>query len=293
MVAAVFIRAAFFLSRRLWRAWTGRSRHPFSQLEVVSLILAGAGAMCVIDGYIEPYFPQVTHVAIRMAKFDSHSSPVRIVLISDVHADTKLRGLKKLPELIRAQHPDLICFTGDAVNESEDNFRWLMSEFSKIAPVYAVRGNWDPPSRPASYAGLPVTLLEDSSVKVRVRDHDIVIGGLPTESIVPPKILFRSATPTDFRLFLHHYPDEMEQAKEALADLYLAGHTHGGQIRLPYYGALITFSRFDKKYEAGLFSEGATYMYVNRGVGMEGGPAPRVGFLNRPEVTVIDVEPTQ
>jgi predicted MPP superfamily phosphohydrolase len=60
---------------------------------------------------------------------------------------------------------------------------------------------------------------------------------------------------------------------------------------VPFYGALITFSRYDKKYEAGLYRAGATTLYVNRGIGMEGGRPPRVRFLARPEITVIDVTP--
>jgi predicted MPP superfamily phosphohydrolase len=58
------------------------------------------------------------------------------------------------------------------------------------------------------------------------------------------------------------------------ANLYLAGHTHGGQVALPFYVALVTLSRFDKKYESGLQRVGNTYLYVSRGIGMEGGPAP-------------------
>jgi predicted MPP superfamily phosphohydrolase len=69
------------------------------------------------------------------------------------------------------------------------------------------------------------------------------------------------------------------------------GHTHGGQIALPLYGALITFSKYVKRYEAGLYREGETWLYVNRGIGMEGGPVPRVRFWARPEVTVIEISP--
>ena len=74
-------------------------------------------------------------------------------------------------------------------------------------------------------------------------------------------------------------------------DLYLCGHTHGGQIAMPFYGALITMSKFGKKYEAGMYTVGDTILYVNRGIGMDGGPAPRVRFLARPEITVFEIHP--
>lgn len=81
----------------------------------------------------------------------------------------------------------------------------------------------------------------------------------------------------------------MQEASEAGYHLYLAGHTHGGQIRILGYGAIITQSKFGKRYEAGLYSMKGTKMYVNRGIGLEGGWAPRIRLFCRPEVTVVDL----
>jgi predicted MPP superfamily phosphohydrolase len=82
----------------------------------------------------------------------------------------------------------------------------------------------------------------------------------------------------------------IQEVAERSVDLYCAGHTHGGQIAVPSYGALVTLSRFGKRYEAGLYREKSTTLYVNRGIGMEGG-VPRVRFWSRPELTVIDLVP--
>jgi predicted MPP superfamily phosphohydrolase len=76
-------------------------------------------------------------------------------------------------------------------------------------------------------------------------------------------------------------------------DLYLCGHTHGGQVALPLYGALVTLSKFGKKYESGMYTVGDTILYVNRGIGMEGGLTPKVRFLARPEITVFDIVPKE
>jgi predicted MPP superfamily phosphohydrolase len=98
--------------------------------------------------------------------------------------------------------------------------------------------------------------------------------------------------PEAFTLFLYHTPDLiLEAAGTGRVDLYCAGHTHGGQVALPVYGALVTLSKFGKKYESGLHREGQTSLYVTRGVGMEGGSAPRVRFFARPEITVIELAP--
>jgi len=95
---------------------------------------------------------------------------------------------------------------------------------------------------------------------------------------------------SEFSVVLYHSPDLMPEVVAQGVDLFCAGHTHGGQVALPLYGAMITFSKFGKQYEAGLYHERDTWLYVNRGIGMEGGPAPRVRFWSRPEMTVIDIQ---
>ncbi|MEJ2705392.1 MAG: hypothetical protein P8Z79_23375, partial [Sedimentisphaerales bacterium] len=83
----------------------------------------------------------------------------------------------------------------------------------------------------------------------------------------------------------------IEDITDFPVDLYLAGHTHGGQVALPFYGALVTLSEYGKEYESGKYQVGTTTLYVNRGIGMEGGPVPRVRFWARPEITVFEVMP--
>ena len=61
---------------------------------------------------------------------------------------------------------------------------------------------------------------------------------------------------------------------------------------MPFYGALVTLSRFGKRFESGLHRVGSTALYVNRGIGMEGGNAPRVRFMARPEITILEVAPS-
>jgi predicted MPP superfamily phosphohydrolase len=77
-------------------------------------------------------------------------------------------------------------------------------------------------------------------------------------------------------------------------DLFLAGHVHGGQVALPFYGALLTLSRFGKRFERGLYPDADGFgfpLYVSRGIGMEGGAMPRVRFCSRPELALIELVP--
>jgi predicted MPP superfamily phosphohydrolase len=81
----------------------------------------------------------------------------------------------------------------------------------------------------------------------------------------------------------------MPQAAALGVDLYLAGHTHGGQWRLPLFGAILTSSKFWKRYEAGAYQEGSTHLYVSRGIGLEGFGTPRARFFCPPEVVLISL----
>jgi predicted MPP superfamily phosphohydrolase len=92
-----------------------------------------------------------------------------------------------------------------------------------------------------------------------------------------------------FTLLLYHSPDLIEEAARQQIDLYLAGHTHGGQIRLPFYGALFTRSEHGRQYVSGLFERDGTTAYVSRGLGLEGSAMPRARFLCRPEIVSFEL----
>ena len=96
-----------------------------------------------------------------------------------------------------------------------------------------------------------------------------------------------------FTLLLYHSPDLMPQAACSGVDLFLAGHTHGGQIRFPLVGAVVTSSRYWKRYEMGLYAEGNTQLYVSRGIGMEGLGAPRARFFCPPEIALFELRGTE
>jgi uncharacterized protein len=220
--------------------------------------------------------------------------PLRIVHLSDIHSDPTPRLEPELPAVIRAEQPDVIVFTGDSINSPEGLpvFKRLLSELSTIAPTLVVRGNWDVWfwAEADLFGGTGARELANSAATISVRGVPVWFGGLSVEQEVGLGPLVRSAPPNALKVLLHHYPDEVLTAARHGVDLYLAGHTHGGQVALPFYGALITYSKFDKRFEAGPYRVDGTWAYVNRGLGMEGGTAPRVRFCARPEVTVIDVE---
>ena len=271
--------------------------------EIAVYGLAVLGLICFLYAYsVEPYWPEVTHVTIKSAKLASGSKPIRIVHFSDLHSDGKDRLESRLPGLVRAEHPDLIFFTGDTVvnHAGVPLARRVLTDLSTIAPVYVVAGNWDDAvisywhgniRAPEYFRGTGVHYLYDDLVVTDVRGTPLWIAGVDFDQAGRIPALLEHVPTNELSILLHHTPDEVESALRYGIDLYCAGHTHGGQIALPFYGALITYSRYDKKYERGLHQLGPTsWLYVNRGIGLEGHP-PKARFFARPEITVIDVVP--
>jgi predicted MPP superfamily phosphohydrolase len=200
--------------------------------------------------------------------------------------------------------PDLIVLTGDYLNLSyadEDaanaHARDWLSQLTAPLGVYAVLGTPEVDLRHRSedlFAGTgvrwlrnEVALVGDGLMSLAVvgvtcdREPEVDLAGLTTALGDVPA--------GSFTVLLYHTPDLMPEAVALGIDLYLAGHTHGGQWRLPGYGAVITSSAYGKQYEMGHYWERGTQLYVSRGLGMEGLAAPRARFLCPPEAVLVTV----
>jgi len=144
-------------------------------------------------------------------------------------------------------------------------------------------------------AGLDIHPLDNEVVRLpAVGDHFVMLGLVFTGWAYDQgelKRLMEQVKPDDFSLLLYHTPDLAYAARDLRINLYLAGHTHGGQVRLPFFGALFTHSRYGKTFEMGLHHLDQTTLYVSRGLGMVGNSEPRARLLCPPEVVVVDLVP--
>jgi predicted MPP superfamily phosphohydrolase len=218
-----------------------------------------------------------------------HTAPVALTIahLSDLHIHTFGAREKKALELVAASEPDLICLTGDYASDLTPRAfaatRRFLGELSAPYGVFASLGNWD--LNPAAiFDGSHVQLLADRAATVEIRGAEVRLTGIrfglsPLRLDKPP--------PQALNILLHHSPDYLEEASQQGYDLYLAGHTHGGQVRLPGLGPIVRMSR--RGYDMGLYGVGDTWMYVNRGLGAEAGPLPEIRLFCRPEVTVIEL----
>jgi hypothetical protein len=295
MVVTVYLAAVVLLvravRRRVRRADGPSRRERWAQRIVIPL--AVVGLLCMAYGrFVEPYWLDVTHHRIVSPKLPPGTPPIRIVHISDLHSDPTPRLEERLPEVIAEQKPDLVVFTGDAANSPDGlpTFKRCLTRIAAIAPTYAVKGNWDLRSwsPPDLVEGTGGRELDAEAVTATVRGVDLWIGGVwdwhQLDVVLP------QAPDDRFSILLYHYPVGAYKVADHGIDLYCCGHTHGGQVALPFYGALITLSHYGKRFEAGRYQVEDTTLYVNRGIGMEGS-MPRVRFCARPEVAVFDIVP--
>lgn len=264
---------------------------------IPSAAFLGLYLLCVAYGIlIEPYWVARTEVEIRVSGPVLGRPRFRIVQLSDLHLERVGRREYRVMEMVREAKPDLILLTGDYLNirEGAPALDEMLLALGRVAPVYGVLGNWDAKFRiREAFAHAGATLLVDDSVLLERDGGRLRLVG---QNVSPQKTLrelLRGLRDDAVTIFLHHKPDAVDelQAREPgqKVDLFLCGHTHGGQVRLPFWGAVITMSKHHKRYESGLYDVDGVPMYVNRGVGCDGGSAPRIRFLCRPEVAVLDL----
>lgn len=270
--------------------------------------LAALGVLALPPGgyayarYAEPKWLDVERITLRLPRWPKPLSGLRILQFSDVHFGYHfgLTELAELVERINRLEPDIICFTGDFVDygvgpEGPEASRLLKTLQAKLG-VYAVLGNHD------YYGGMSeavakllkeggVRLLRNEAVEIRHGGASFWMAGIEDQWEGKPELPRAAGTvkPEDFVLLLSHCPDFADIAASHPVDLQLSGHSHGGQVRLPLYGHIVTPS-YSKKYIQGLYTlaDGKLQLYVNRGIGVSVYP---IRFWCRPELTVFTMEP--
>ncbi len=299
LLALALVRSGLALALGLlWPSW------PALGLTAAFQLALTAGQ--VYATWVEPFRLQVTRVELTSPRLRG-DRPLRVLHVSDIHFEIWSPRERRLLEVARELAPDLILVTGDYLNLSsveepaaQKGVRELMEALSSLAPTWAIAGS-PPVDRshvvPAIFQGLPIRWLLDEAAEVEVEGHPLRLLGLRcTKDRRRDGARLRSLLPEGagetFTVLLYHSPDLMPDAVKAGVDLYLAGHTHGGQVRLPLFGAIFTSSDFWKRYEAGLYQEGGTVLYVSRGLGVEGLGAPRARFLSPPELVLLTLSPS-
>ncbi|MGE0484112.1 MAG: metallophosphoesterase [Gammaproteobacteria bacterium] len=274
-----------------WAAAAGWRRRA-ARLAVAAAI---ALAVLALDAFVvEPRALEVRRLRIVD---DRVPRALRVVLVADLQADTIGDYERHVLERVLAAAPDLVLLAGDYVQAppsrraaEEAALNDLLRDLDFGAPLgaFAVEGNAEDHGRdwPRLFAGTGVTPLTSRTTLTPLPGLSLTALTL-RESFASDLIV--PAAP-GYHLVLGHAPDYALGRIDA--NLLLAGHTHGGQVRLPLLGPLLTLSRVPRAWAAGVTAlpHGRT-LVVSRGIGMERGYAPRLRFNCRPEIVIIDLVP--
>ncbi|WP_027109211.1 metallophosphoesterase [Lacticigenium naphthae] len=282
---------------------------------MVGLWGAGAIGLAGMASYL--YFQntvaEVTSYTVRIPHLAQNVKGVKIVHLSDFHLPKHGPNLMKLAEKVGELDPDLIVITGDIVHAGLPDLSAIQFEdfgilLSKMAPVYVVTGNHDIKS--GDYESFKimmqashVTLLEDKAewISFGQADEGFVLMGLAEKNTMAstPRPLLKNIQLTEGmvdqpKILLAHHPEYFEEYlvdRTKAPDLTLSGHTHAGQIRMPFVGGLFAPGQGRLPYyDYGLFhskENPSKRLIINRGLGNSGFP---FRINNRPEIGLITLE---
>lgn len=248
----------------------------------------------------------VSSYTVKNNKIPESFRGFRIVQLSDLH-NKDFKG--RLSEKVKALSPDIIAVTGDLIDSRRTDIsvaEKLIKELKSIAPIYYITGNHE--SRIGSYPELRemlenygVTVLDGKTVEIERNGEKITLTGIDdtrffgSDMLSECEILFSQKLKElaenrgdNFSILLSHRPELIDIYAEHGFDLAFTGHAHGGQIRLPFVGGILTPNQgFFPEYDAGEFKKGNTTMIISRGLGNSVFPF-RIG--NRPDVVLCELK---
>ena len=269
--------------------------------------MLGAGGLALYAGVFERHWLEIVHKELAIAGLPGAFDGMRVAQLSDIHLDefTEPFLLREAVEEINRAKPDVVLLTGDYVSAEvlprnlTLRAAWqcgsLLSRL-ECARRYAIFGNHDiwlgEEHVGEALTSHGITVLRNSYLPLE-RDgsrmwiagiDDPVCGQPDPDKTIPSSIRNRKGEPV---ILMCHAPDYVDELRDHPAgqavSLVLSGHTHGGQIRLPFVGAL-HLPPGGRNYVEGLFQVGSMQLYVNRGIGSVGVP---FRFDCRPEITIF------
>lgn len=274
----------------------------------LGLILALIGTGVYIDArYIEPKVIDIKRMNIETETL-SKGTQLKIALFSDVHLgeNYSLEAFQKVVDKINKQQPDVIIFAGDLIDnnktfEEEEGTVMLLTQLSAKCGKYAVFGNHDHGGNGTRrymrmMKAADFKLLQNKQDTLTLENGDkIKLIGIDDIVLSKPNFEkpFEGLSTESFNLLISHAPDIVEHIVEYPINLQVSGHSHGGQVRLPFAGAPSTVPPYGRKYVKGMYhpeEKEDMLLYVNVGIGTSQLP---YRFLNLPEITIFTLKGTK
>ncbi|MBU6451356.1 MAG: metallophosphoesterase [Cyanobacteria bacterium REEB67] len=287
----IFIGGPIILLIAVYTARRGKLLISAGFYLFLALLVVAVG----IDAFlVEPHLLENSYQTI---KSDKIKKPIKIAVLSDLQTDHVNSYDQEALKRVLAEKPDLILMPGDYVQCLTDDkqiaevirFRDMLRRLGFGAPggAYAVRGNAEPDGWTVEFEKTGVTANEKTSL---YKSLDLDITALSFADSFNTAYKYKHLDDGRFQIIFGHGPDFALAHPQA--DLLIAGHTHGGQVRLPGIGPILTLSKVPRSWAAGRTEiDPATTLIVSRGVGMERRYAPRLRFLCRPQLVFITLIP--
>jgi len=259
-------------------------------LLALTLVVAAATAIALM-------LNQSSNLTVTKYSVGEGNVVIRITQLSDTHFTSWSERVARLANLVISTHPDMIVITGDAVSNAEGlntlrKFLALVREGLPNTPIYAVPGNWE---RGLGLTGKEArilkeyggTMLINQYVTLRVKNVNMVVVGLDDMIYGRPNAsIIKSLPNADTYVLLVHEPElALKAAKEGFKGLVLAGHCHGGQVKILGHPLLLPQGCPRNMFE-GMHKVGNTTLVISRGIGTTILPL-RIG--SEPEVVVINL----
>ncbi len=270
------------------------TRRQFLSGVAAAPLLAVSGTSAYAS-LIAPHDYEVTERDIFIRDLPERFDGFRITQLTDVH-HSRIVGLEEVQRVVKMANdtrPDLIVLTGDYTTSYRRYIEPCAAVLAGLtAPegVWAVLGNHDhytdPELTTRALVRNRIAVMNNANTTIRRGPDAIQLAGIDDWSWngTDWRRAFYGLDGRQPSVLLSHQPIVLDLAEAQAASLILSGHTHGGQIKLPFIGAPARFATMDLKYASGLFRRGQTQLYVSRGTGVIGLPV-RLGV--RPEIAVL------
>ncbi len=271
------------------------SRRDF--LKLTGVVSAGALAASY-PVMIERYLIGVNTYRIQLARLPEAFHGFTIVHLTDIHYGS-LVPLELVAYIVRRTNSlpgDITVCTGDYVHKNDlpdpvDEVWPVLSQLEAPAGVYSVLGNhdhWASTRRSLYWLRRSGQNLRQRAVPIERGGQRIWLGGVGDLWEDAPSIdgAFQGLPPDECKLVLAHNPDTADLPRQTRIDLMISGHTHGGQVRLPFYGPLVLPVK-NKRYSSGIIDTPDMKLFISRGIGWAGYP---VRFNCPPEIAVLVLE---
>ncbi len=292
MVILLFLALSLFLLLRgIYLKLNGETPSIFAGRPAMFIMLIHCFALLLIcvmfyASYIEP---ASLYANLSSLRFERVTNKIRVSLIADIDWPRCRMKPSKIVDAVNRFEPDIVLFGGDIA--AEPDFESLSNELKRIScpQKFGVIGNASPSDDTAFFAATGITLLDDRFTNLTLNGTNVYLLGIPWFGSDCRR--YAPFPEGSVRILLTHTPDFVDNAKAAGFDLYLAAHTHGGQICFPFAPNLFVPGGMEYKYPRGVFDIGDMKVVISKGIGMAGGFAPKMRFFCLPEVYNIELHP--